>query len=105
MKKNDNKFFNNKTQTCRNCGINGHLYKDCIHPIMSFGIICYKIENNNVKFLMIQRKDSLAFMEFIRGKYNINNREYVNEVIMNMTKNEKTLLKNNKFKEIWNYDW
>lgn len=105
MKKNDNKFFNNKTQTCRNCGINGHLYKDCIHPIMSFGIICYKIENNNIKFLMIQRKDSLAFMEFIRGKYNINNREYVNELIMNMTKNEKTLIKNNNFDEIWNYAW
>ena len=61
---------NNRPQTCRNCGINGHLYKDCVHPIMSFGIICYKVDDmKNIKFLMIQRKDSLSFMEFIRGKY------------------------------------
>ena len=38
-----------RPQICRNCGINGHLYKDCIHPIMSFGIICYKIENVEIK--------------------------------------------------------
>ena len=67
MKKNNDLVKTNyiRPQTCRNCGINGHLYKDCIHPVMSFGIICYKIENSVIKYLMVQRKDSLAFMEFL----------------------------------------
>lgn len=94
-----------RPQTCRNCGINGHLYKDCIHPIMSFGIICYQIKNNTIEYLMIQRKDSLAFMEFIRGKYSINNEEYIEELINNMTENEKELLLTGEFDKIWNYAW
>tara|TARA_B000000437_G_scaffold137607_2_gene99969 strand:- start:6773 stop:7603 length:831 start_codon:yes stop_codon:yes gene_type:complete len=95
----------NRPQTCRNCGITGHLYKDCIHPIMSFGIICYKIENKQIKYLMIQRKDTLSFMEFVRGKYNLNDIEYITELIHNMTLNEKNLIKNKIFDNIWNYAW
>lgn len=95
----------NRTQTCRNCGINGHLYKDCIHPIMSFGIICYKIDNNEIVYLMIQRKDSLSFMEFIRGKYNTNDLSYIKQLISSMTINEKNILLTKKFDEIWNYAW
>ena len=106
MKKNeDSKHGYIKPQTCRNCGINGHLYKDCIHPIMSFGIICYKINNNIIEYLMIQRKDSLSFMEFIRGKYSLNNEEYIEELVNNMTENEKELISSGDFDKIWNYAW
>lgn len=95
-----------RPQTCRNCGINGHLYKDCIHPIMSFGIICYKIDKNkNIQYLMIQRKDSLSFMEFIRGKYNISDVMYIRQLVSSMTSNEKGLLLKKGFDEIWNYAW
>lgn len=95
-----------RPQTCRNCGVNGHLYKDCIHPIMSFGIICYKRdENNTIKYLMIQRKDSLSFMEFIRGKYNISDTMYIQKLISEMTQDEKNLLANKHFDDIWNYAW
>ena len=101
---NDKKYI--RPHTCRNCGINGHLYKDCIHPIMSFGIICYKRdENENIKYLMIQRKDSLCFMEFIRGKYNIIDIAYIKQLILSMTRTERSLLLNNTFDEIWNYAW
>tara|TARA_B000000437_G_scaffold166527_1_gene123054 strand:- start:4016 stop:4849 length:834 start_codon:yes stop_codon:yes gene_type:complete len=107
MKKNTIIGNNNymRPQTCRNCGLNGHLYKDCIHPIMSFGIICYKIENNDIKYLMIQRKDSLSFMEFIRGKYETNNIDYISQLVNNMTKEEKKLLEKKDFELIWNYAW
>ena len=95
-----------RPQTCRNCGINGHLYKDCIHPIMSFGIICYNItEQNEINYLMIQRKDSLSFMEFIRGKYNISDIIYIKQLISAMTSNEKLLIEKRKFDDIWNYAW
>lgn len=112
MKKNNDiieeteKKHYNRTQTCRNCGVNGHLYKDCIHPIMSFGIICFKKdENNQIKYIMIQRKDSLSFMEFIRGKYSTNDIIYIRQLISAMTLNEKKILITKQFDDIWNYAW
>jgi len=94
-----------KIQCCRNCGLNGHIYKNCLHPIISFGIICYKIEGNEIKYLMIQRKDSLSFMEFIRGKYETTNTEYIKKLLLNMTIPERNMILNNKFEDIWNYVW
>jgi len=94
-----------KTQNCRNCGLNGHIYKNCPHPIISFGIICYKIEKNEVKYLMIQRKDSLSFMEFVRGKYEITNIEYIKKLLLNMTIGERDMILTNSFENIWNYIW
>lgn len=95
-----------RIQTCRNCGVNGHLYKDCIHPITSFGIICYKVDDRGeVQYLMIQRKDSLSFMEFIRGKYSIYDFNYIKKLVSSMTLNEKNILSNRRFDEIWNYAW
>jgi len=96
-------FF--RPQTCRNCGYNGHLYKDCVHPIMSYGVICYKIEDNQIKYIMIQRKDSLSFMEFIRGKYNINETPYIIKLINCMTYTERNMLYTKSFDEIWIYAW
>ncbi len=98
-----NNYF--RPQCCRNCGLNGHLYKDCPHPIMSFGIICYKIVNDNIKYIMIQRKDSLSFMEFVRGKYNIEDSKYIMKLIEYMTDSEKKILLSNTFDQIWNYTW
>ena len=61
---------------CGNCGMTGHIYKNCRAPITSCGIIMYKRVNNTFKYLMIQRKDSIGYIEFLRGKYDIDNIDY-----------------------------
>lgn len=92
--------------TCRNCGLVGHLYRDCPHPIMSFGLICYRITpDNKIEYLMIQRKDSLSFMEFVRGKYALNDVEYIKSLLSFMTHNERKLLETSTFQELWNIVW
>ena len=104
-KENEDTRTNYKPQSCRNCGLNGHIYKNCPHPIMSFGIICYKYENNEIKYLMLQRKDSLSFMEFMRGKYETNNLNYIKQLLSNMTISERDMLVTQDFDDIWNYIW
>lgn len=93
--------------TCRNCGAGGHLYKHCNKPIMSFGIICYRLNENtnDLEYLMIQRRDSLSFMEFIRGKYDTYNFEYIKHLMSFMTHHEKEMLVTLPFDDLWNHVW
>lgn len=90
---------------CKNCSSLGHNYRVCPHPIMSYGIICYYIHEGELYYLMIQRKDSLSFMEFIKGNYDTNDEEYIRQLISNMTEDEKRSLKCFEFEEIWNNAW
>ena len=67
---NDNKS-NYKKYICNNCGAYGHLFYKCKKPIMSFGVISYRIgSDDKIEYLMIRRKDSLGYVDFLRGKYN-----------------------------------
>ena len=102
---------NNRNQHCTNCGLIGHVFRNCLSPVTSYGIIAVRYMNNNVsnslfskattisngsdsiQFLLIQRKDSLAFVEFIRGKYDTSNLEYIVKLFNMMTFDEKRLLR------------
>lgn len=94
-----------KPHTCRNCGLIGHLYRDCPHPTMSFGLICYRVFEGKLQYLMIQRKDSLSFMEFIRGKYHISQIDYIKRLLGAMTPSEREALLTRPFEALWNYVW
>ena len=86
---------------CYNCGKSGHLYKHCYLPIISNGIICYKGDLENIKFLMVRRRYTIGYTNFIRGQYELNNESLLSLVNI-MTINEKEQLLNNKFEFLSN---
>lgn len=96
---------------CANCGGYGHVYKTCNHPIISYGIICYKLfydqHTNSIypRYLMVQRKDSLCYVEFIRGKYSLNNKAYIMKLFSNMTGKERSKIYSSSFDSLWNEMW
>ena len=71
---------------CNNCGKIGHLFHQCKIPITSIGIIAFRIKDNKIEYLLIRRKDSISFVDFLRGKYNLNNKYYILKLISRMTK-------------------
>ena len=90
---------------CNNCGKNGHVYNKCKKPIMSIGIILYQNTLNGVKYLNICRKDSLGYVEFIMGKYQLYNKSYINNIINEMTIQEKNKILNHDFEYLWTELW
>ena len=93
---------------CNNCGNYGHLYKNCRHPILSYGIILYHKckETNEIKIVMIERKDSLSYIEFLRGKYSsIYNLDYLKLLFSRMSSTEIERICNNDFDTLWNDLW
>jgi 8-oxo-dGTP pyrophosphatase MutT (NUDIX family) len=102
--------YSKRNTFCNNCGKNGHVMHACKNPIISNGIIVYKDGgdgNNNgcVRYLMIRRKDTLGFVEFIRGKYPVYNQSYVQRLIDEMTLDEKHRLQTQTFSELWKNVW
>lgn len=113
----------NRTQHCTNCGQSGHVFRNCLSPVTSYGLIAIKYlkdeyisslfskstildnSNDSLQFLLIQRKDSLAFVEFIRGKYNPTEEYYLVKLLKSMTQKEQDLILNNSFDDLWKNVW
>lgn len=116
-------FKQKKMVLCTNCGLYGHYVKSCIAPITSYGCILIKVPDSfnqasellknekfvsgyetilkDIKFLMIQRRDSLGFIEIMRGKYKISDINYIKHHIATMTKHEHEKILNNDFDSLW----
>lgn len=91
---------------CANCGRVGHVYKVCKYPISSFGVICFRVRKDSViEYLMVQRKFSLCFVEFVRGNYSLQNRAYIMRLFWNMTESERMALLSGPFRRVWDSFW
>ena len=132
--------YNLKNVYCVNCGERGHVLKECEGPITSFGIIAFKtckdesdcrFDTNpelkeilkqanlntkidkfpTIKFLMIQRKDTMGYIDFVRGKYDIRlgyekeRDEKIKICLDEMTRQEKVNLLTKDFDTIWKDLW
>lgn len=74
-------------------------------PITSVGVIAYRIHNNQKEYLMIRRKDTLGFIDFMRGKYSVNNKDYIMNMLKQMTQDEKENLDTLSFDDLWLSVW
>ena len=90
---------------CNNCGIRGHLYKDCPKPIISCGQIIFRNDSVEPKILMVQRKDSLCYIEFIRGKYDIYNIDYIIVLLNKCNFEEKEKILDKQYDILWKDLW
>ena len=92
---------------CNNCGKKGHVYMQCKFPITSIGIIGFRYnkELRRIQYLLIRRKDTLGYVDFVRGKYIIQNRKYIQNIVDEMTTEEKNKLMTQSFETIWKDLW
>lgn len=127
---------------CTNCGIEGHVYRSCLAPVTSYGIIAVRGLNQipltgasdtvagvdstaPLQFLLICRKDSLSFVEFIRGKYSLagsmdavdpsgrgfqatagaSSESYLGSLLRGMTLAEHVKLLTMSFADLWRSVW
>lgn len=123
---------------CINCGVKGHIFKECSEPTTSFGIIAYRYGRRNSYvgpitmrymrqcslhrgrddhtirltrdepiYLMVQRKDTFGYIEFVRGRYTEaeDPESMIRTYISEMTCDERHRLLNWSFDQIWKMLW
>jgi 8-oxo-dGTP pyrophosphatase MutT (NUDIX family) len=101
---------------CNNCGQRGHPFRECKEPVLSCGILLLRnratsepttlpTAASNIEVLMVRRKDSMSFAEFVRGKYDPSKLDYVRTLLSNMTRDEIARLNGEEFESIWAKLW
>ena len=131
---------NTPKQFCSNCSKLGHVIRNCLEPITSYGIFCFKLNeykelfnkkinninyydldnnyninisnilkfnkyNKIIQFLLVKRKHSLNYIDFIRGKYDIDNINNLLILFNYMSTAEIENIKTNSFNILWNELW
>lgn len=109
-KRTGSQLITQSSMYCNNCGEKGHIFRMCADPVLSCGIILLEtptipVKSDTTRLLMIRRKDSMSFAEFMRGKYDVNNVEYVARLFKNMTIKEQYLIVTEPFEVIWKSLW
>jgi len=74
---------------------------------MSIGMIAFRVNPKTaiLEYLMIRRKDTLGYIDFMRGKYSINNKDYILNMFKQMTVHEKQMILTHDFHELWSLLW
>lgn len=99
---------------CNNCGESGHVFRSCPSPVISCGILFIRgtyeplelpADPKTIGILMVRRKDSMSYMEFVRGKYELHDMEYLKRQLQNMTISEQQSIANESFETLWTKLW
>jgi len=113
------------TTICTNCSQPGHQSKQCPQPITSYGVILFRIKGgwnqtealiqgsitgmeavrSQIEYLLIQRRDTIGFIEIMRGKYRVTDHEYIKKHLSCMTGEEHNKLLTTDFDKLWESLW
>ena len=113
------------TTICTNCGGQGHAFRQCIAPVTSYGVIMVRpqagfniaealatnpglvtgMENHALEFLLIQRRDSLGFIELMRGRYKVHDINYIRLHLGGITAAERKKYRDGPFEALWDGMW
>jgi len=83
--------------------IKSHIYN--IAPESSTDLQLLGMITQKIKFLLIQRKHSLGYVDFIRGKYKLDNIDGINFLFQHMIKSEIDKIKTMEFDDLWTDLW
>ena len=90
---------------CTNCGEYKHSYRECIKPITSLGVILYRKDENSYKYLLLCRRNTIGFVQLVRGKYSFSDINYIQQIINVLTNNELEQIKTLDFGALWELLW
>jgi len=113
---------------CTNCSDIGHTTKQCLQPITSLGVIVFRIKGgwnqaatllqsessingldsvtqSKIEYLLIQRKDSLGFIDIMLGKYKLHDIDYISQQVHGMTGDEQKRILELPFDTLWEQLW
>lgn len=99
MPKYDNKIIHYSTDLKNYEGFNG--FVACSKNDLNVISNCM----SNTRFLLVRRKHSLGFAEFIRGKYTIGNINGIRALFNQMVPEEIKMIRNKTFDELWEFFW
>ena len=94
-----------KKLICQNCGNKNHFYKQCPEPKKSVGIILFYKTDLNTKYLMIRRRNTIGFVQFVRGQYINTDISYIQKLFNVMSDYEINIISNYDFNKLWEYLW
>lgn len=94
---------------CINCEEKGHMFRDCMKPIISYGVLAFRKnkKTKDIEYLMVQRKDTIGFIDFLRGKIckKFSEEYSYKTLIEEMTIDEKNKILTKPFNELWDTLW
>jgi ADP-ribose pyrophosphatase YjhB (NUDIX family) len=95
---------------CNNCGKQGHVYKKCYEPILSYGIICLNLNDINIEDFSvskykfpnnIQQLKNICIIKYIQKNISCNNKKDLDIYEEKISTNIQTLMVRRK--QTYNY--
>ena len=96
-----NKHFNNYIEQKKISTFNF----EKIHYTKNYNQYDKTVFDRNVEYCLICRRNSIGYVEFLRGKYNLKKKNYVLKLFSLMSKKELETILENDFKTLWMNLW
>ena len=90
---------------CNNCRKYGHVFNKCKMPVVSYGVILFRKGQRGLEYLMICRRNTLGYIDFLRGKYAPTHKYYILNMLKQMTREEIHNIETKTFDELWASLW